>query len=213
MNLATAIDHLVVTAPNLKAGVEWVRNTLGATPELGGKHVRIGTHNCLLSLGEDTYLEVISPDPNAPDPGRPRWFELDKLHHASRPRLATWLVRTRNIHEAVSGCTEALGNVEMMSRGELNWLITVSADGSMLLEGVAPALIQWQSTVHPAQRMRDEGCRLLAIELYHPEPERVERMLQSIGLDSGRIVISSEPTRPPRIVARIETRQGVKNLS
>ena len=212
--MATAIDHLVVTAPNLKAGVEWVRNTLGATPELGGKHVPIGTHNCLLRLGEDIYLEVISPDPNAPDPGRPRWFELDKLGPASRPRLATWLVRTSDIHEAVSGCTEALGNVEMMSRGDLNWLITVPADGTMLLDGIAPALIQWQSTAHPAQRMRDEGCTLRAIELHHSQPQRVERMFQSIGLDTGRIItIGSEPQTPPRMVARIETRRGVKKLS
>ena len=68
--MAAMLDHLVVTAPNLKSGVQWVRDTLGATPELGGKHPRMGTHNCLLQLGEQTYLEVISPDPNAPDPGR-----------------------------------------------------------------------------------------------------------------------------------------------
>lgn len=212
--MATAIDHLVVTAPNLKAGVQWVRDILGATPELGGKHLRIGTHNCLLRLADDIYLEVISPDPNAPDPGRPRWFELDKLDAASRPRLATWLVRTSNIHEAVSRCTEALGNIEIMSRGDLNWLITVPADGSLLLGGVAPALIQWQSTGHPARRMRDEGCKLHSIELHHDEPGRVERMLHSIGLDTGQIaIIGCEPGTPPRIVARIETPQGVRELS
>jgi len=33
------LDHIVVTAPTLKAGVEWVRGQLGATAELGGAHV------------------------------------------------------------------------------------------------------------------------------------------------------------------------------
>ncbi|UCD70342.1 MAG: VOC family protein [Betaproteobacteria bacterium] len=205
------MDHLIVTAPNLKAGVHWVRDVLGATPELGGKHLNIGTHNCLLSLGESTYLEVISPDPNAPDPGRPRLFGLD---NARQPRLATWVVKTSDIHRAVSGCTETLGAVEPMSRGELSWLITFTSDGSLLLGGVAPTLIEWQGKSHPTQRMRDEGCKLLSIELHHSEPERVERLLQSINLDTGRIaVIRSESEMPPRIVATIETGQGVKNLT
>ena len=104
MNTTATIDHLIVTAPNLKAGVHWVRDVLGATPELGGKHLNIGTHNCLLSLGESTYLEVISPDPNAPDPRRPRLFDLD---NARQPRLATWVVKTSDIHRTVSGCTES----------------------------------------------------------------------------------------------------------
>ena len=208
-NTAT-IDHLIVTAPNLKAGVQWVRDALGATPELGGKHLNIGTHNCLLSLGESTYLEVISPDPNAADPGRPRLFDLD---NSSQPRLANWVVRTSDIHGAVSGSTETLGAIEPMSRGELNWLITFTSDGSLPLGGVAPTLIEWQGTSHPTQRMRDEGCKLLAVELHHPEPERVERLLKSINLDTCCIaVIESEPQTSPRIVATIETRQGVKNL-
>ena len=209
-NTAT-IDHLIVTAPNLKVGVQWVRDVLGATPELGGKHLNIGTHNCLLSLGDSTYLEVIAPDPNAPDPGRPRLFGLDNV---GQPRLATWVVRSSDIQGAVSGCTEELGAIEPMNRGELNWLITFTSDGSLLLGGVAPTLIEWQGTSHPAQRMRDEGCKLLSIELHHSEPERVERLLQSINLDTGRItVIQSEPQTPPHIVASIETRQGLKNLS
>lgn len=211
MSTTATIDHLIVTAPNLKAGVQWVRDALGATPELGGKHLNIGTHNCLLSLGDSTYLEVISPDPNAADPGRPRLFDLD---NASEPRLATWVVRTSNIHEAVSRCTEALGNIEMMSRGDLNWLITFTGNGSLLLGGVAPTLIEWQGMSHPTQRMRDEGCKLRAIELHHDEPDRVERMLDSIGLGTGHIaIIGSKPETLPRIVAMIETPQGVKELS
>ncbi|UCH46618.1 MAG: VOC family protein [Betaproteobacteria bacterium] len=211
MNTSSTIDHLIVTAPNLKAGVQWVRDALGATPEFGGKHKNIGTHNCLLSLGEDTYLEVISPDPNAPDPGRPRLFDLDNV---SEPRLATWVARTSDIHSAVSACTETLGVIEPMSRGELNWLITFTSDGSLLLGGIAPALIEWQGTFHPSQKLRDEGCKLLAVELHHSEPARVERLLQSIDLDTGRIrVVESGSTTSPHIVAEIETRQGVKTLS
>lgn len=211
MNATATIDHLIVTAPNLKVGVQWVRDALGATPELGGKHLNFGTHNCLLSLGESTYLEVISPDPNAPDPGRPRFFDLDNV---IEPRLATWVARSSDIHSAVSACTEPLGAIEPMSRGELNWLITLTGDGSLLLGGVAPTLIEWQGTAHPSQKLRDEGCKLLAVELHHSEPARVERLLQSVDIDITRIrVVESGSTAPPRIVATIETSEGIKNLS
>ena len=210
MNITSAIDHLIVTAPNLKSGVQWVRDILGATPELGGKHLSIGTHNCLLRLGETTYLEVISPDPNAPDPGRPRFFDLDNV---IEPRLATWVARTSDILGAISACTETLGAIEPMSRGELDWLITLTGDGSLLLGGVAPALIEWQGTAHPSQKLRDEGCKLLSVELHHSDPECVERLFRSINLDTRAItVIRSEPKASPRIVATIETRQGIKHL-
>ncbi|NIO43217.1 MAG: VOC family protein [Burkholderiales bacterium] len=213
MRRSVTIDHLVVVSPNLKLGVQYLRDVLGATPELGGKHTSMGTHNCLLRLSEETYLEIISPDPNAPNPGRPRWFGLDTLDKDSRPRLATWVVRTDDINETVCACSENLGTIELMSRGEFGWLITVPTDGSLPLRGVAPYLIQWRSAAHPVTRMRDEGCKLLRIELHHPAPERVERLLGSIDLDTARVsVFGCAPQMPPRIVAEIETPRGIKVL-
>jgi hypothetical protein len=211
LSTEATIDHLVVTAPNLKSGVQWLRDALGVTAQMGGKHERMGTHNCLLRLGADVYLEVISPDPNAPGPGRPRWFELDKAHRDSQPRLATWVVRTGDIQCAVSNCTETTGAIEPMSRGELNWLITVTDDGGMQLGGAAPAMIQWQTPIHPAQRLREQGCKLLELRLHHPEPERVERMLQSIRLNTEPVVVVDSGAQA-RLVATIWTPSGIKSL-
>ena len=210
MNAETTIDHLVVTALNLKSGVQWVRHVLGVTPQLGGKHERMGTHNCLLRLGADVYLEVIAIDPNAPDPRRPRWFELDELDKASEPQLATWVVRTGNIRDTVSACTETCGAIESMSRGELNWQITVAGDGGMQLGGTAPTIIQWRTPIHPAQQMREHGCRLLQLQLTHPEPQRVEGMLRSIRLNALPVLVASG--EKPHLLATIETSSGIKTL-
>ena len=210
LHARTRIDHLVVTAPNLKSGVQWVRDVLGVTAQLGGKHERMGTHNCLLRLGPDAYLEVISIDPNAPNPGRPRWFELDNADTARGPRLATWVARTADIRNAVSGCTEAGGTIERMCRGELSWLITVTEDGGMHMGGIVPALIQWCTPTHPAQGMREQGCRLIELRLIHPEPQRVERILRAIELDTADMVIESG--EQPSLVASIETPSGIKSL-
>jgi hypothetical protein len=65
------IDHIVITAPDLEVGAEFVRQTLGVIPQSGGAHPRMGTHNLLLRLGDSLYLEVIPrtlthPVPNLP---------------------------------------------------------------------------------------------------------------------------------------------------
>ena len=52
------IDHLVVTAPTLESGADFVEQALGVAPGPGGQHPRMGTHNLLLRLGESTFLEV-----------------------------------------------------------------------------------------------------------------------------------------------------------
>ena len=207
------LDHIVVTAPNLKSGVEWVRATLGATPEFGGMHPRMGTHNCLLSLGDQTYLEVIAPDPNAPKPDRPRWFGLDSLNRDSPPRLAAWIARTTDIEATVAACSEPLGVVTPMSRGELNWLITVTDDGALPLGGIAPILIEWHTPTHPSANMRDSDCRLLRLELKHPEAERVESLLLSIGLEDKVDVIPVPAGSAPSLSASIQTVQGTRVLS
>jgi hypothetical protein len=44
--------------------VGWVEDRLGVSLEAGGRHSAFATHNRLLSLGPDCYLEVIAVDPD-----------------------------------------------------------------------------------------------------------------------------------------------------
>ena len=72
------IDHLVVAARTLAQGADFLRDLLGVEALSGGKHVAMGTHNLVMQLGEERYLEVIAIDPDAEPPERPRWFDLDR---------------------------------------------------------------------------------------------------------------------------------------
>jgi hypothetical protein len=177
--------------------------------QVGGEHVRMGTHNRLLRLGEKLYLEVIAADPKAPPPGRPRWFQLDEPDSIRVPRLAAWAVRTDDIHAAAAASPVPLGKVESMSRGNFEWLITVPDDGRLPLRGLAPALIQWRSEAHPADTLKDLGCSLIRLEGLHPQLEKVTRMLGSIGFE-GEFPVSSGS---PRLLAHIQTPAGARRLS
>jgi hypothetical protein len=207
------LDHITVTAHSLDDGGAFVRDTLGVAPQVGGEHPRMATHNLLLRLGNATFLEVIAPDPSVPAPGRPRWFALDTLGPQSAPSLATWVVRTTDIRAAVCEAYEPLGAVEAMSRGVLDWLITIPADGSIPLDGVAPALIEWHSDTHPAVNLEDKGLSLVKLEILHPEPDRVSRLLRSLVLDAAVSVSGVPAGVKPHLVAYIETPQGLKVLS
>jgi hypothetical protein len=210
--LHTEPDHLVVTAASLQAGMDWVEEKLGVSmaPRIGGEHVRLGTHNALMSLGPGFYLEVIAIDPAAPAPGRARWFGLDRLAPGAPPRLAHWVARSGDIHAAAQAATIKPGVIEEMSRGALHWLITIAADGALQCEGELPSLIQWQTEPHPASALPELGCRLEQLELDHPRAPEMAETLQAIGLRDRRIALRTAPA--PRLAAAIVTPHGLRRL-
>jgi hypothetical protein len=206
--LETVIDHIVVVAPRLDVGAAFVNLALGVDLQPGGAHPRMATHNLLLRLGDSTYLEVIAPDPSAARPSRPRWFDLDNLAADSPPRLAAWVVRIDDIYSARFSCSSILGDILTMSRGHLSWQITVPADGSLPLGGAAPALIEWQVTPHPARALKDRGCSLTSLEIFHPEPLRVQTVLEAVKLAAPVSLRQLSSGAKPYLVARVKTPRG-----
>ncbi len=203
------IDHITITTPTLEVGAELVNKSLGVKPQKGGEHPRMGTHNLLLRLGDSIFLEVIAPNPAAESPKRPRWFALDELKSETPPKLKTWVVRTEDIHSTLKTCSEPLGEIVPISRGETNWLITIPKDGSIPIKEGAPALIQWQVESHPATRLKDYGLFLAKLQIFHPEHERISNFLSSINLEGTVEVLNGSNTK---ILAHIETPQGVREL-
>jgi hypothetical protein len=45
------IGHITITASNLVIGVEFVRRSLGVSPQVGGEHPRMGTRMTVLRDG------------------------------------------------------------------------------------------------------------------------------------------------------------------
>jgi hypothetical protein len=201
-------DHLVVAAPTLASGAEWVERLLGVAPGPGGAHPRMGTHNRLLKLGESAFLEVIAPDPAAPHPGRPRWFGLDEMNASREPRLAAWVARTDDLHGVSDDMLAVPGPIETMTRGAREWLITIPADGRPPRGGALPMLIEWQSPRTPAGAgLPEAGCALAALGLRHPEPASVEAWLRRAGFADRVAIEAGEPGLWADVVTPAGTRR------
>ncbi|MGA0612157.1 VOC family protein [Caldimonas sp. KR1-144] len=171
------LDHLVVAAPTLADGVAWCEAVLGVTPAAGGRHALMSTHNRLLRLDGETwpraYLEIIAIDPEAPPPGRARWFDLDDECLQSRlreygPQLVHWVARTPDLEAALAERARAGhdgGRILAASRetpnGLLRWRIAVRHDGARDLP--LPTLIEW-GAVHPWDALPAAGVALVGFE-------------------------------------------------
>jgi Glyoxalase-like domain len=190
------LDHLVIAVPTLEMGAAWFFEQTGVTPVSGGKHALMGTHNLLVKLEGETYLELIAIDPEAPTPARARWFGLDTPPLA--PRLIHWVARCENL-ETVQ--MPELGVVTPITRGDYAWKITIPNDGQLVLGGLLPTLIEWQSQ-HPTQHLPDSGVRLLHLQGAHPNPAETQAKLQTLGLEM--------PVQhgTPRLNAVLETPKG-----
>lgn len=182
------LDHLAVTAADLDTGVEMVEAALGVSLEPGGKHPLMSTHNRLLGLG-GVYLEVIAPDPAAPDPRRPRWFRLDERR--GPPRLTNWVAACDDLTAALATAPPDAGRAVDLERGAYRWRMAVPADGRLPFGDAFPALIQWQGTAHPAQVLPQAGVALRRLILSHPEANALRRALAP--LRDARVAVVSGP--------------------
>ncbi len=207
------LDHIIMAADRLAHGVARAEAALGVRIPAGGAHPLMGTHNHVLRLGETLYFEVIAPDPDATQLSRPRWFALDdprtRAELAIAPRLATWVVATDDIEAALQRVPHAVGPAVSVTRGSLAWLISVPPDGSLPFAGAFPAFIQWPAGPHPASRMPDVGCRLISLEVAHPDADVIARSLAPFFADE-RVRFSTAPK--PSMRARIRTPLGEREL-
>jgi hypothetical protein len=206
--MVARLDHITVVAPSLEAGAAYIEAALGVRPGAGRVHPGMATHNLLLALGSDVYLEVISADPGAAPVSRPRWFGLDQVLPGSAPRLAAWVASTDDIEEAA---VAELGVVETMRREHHTWRMTVRADGSLPLDGAAPLLIQRSPGADPVAALPPGGLLLQRLRIRHPSPAQVVALFAKIGL-APTPLITVEWGNACTLVAEIQTPIGLREL-
>jgi hypothetical protein len=195
----------VYATPDVDETVEDLFQKLGVRALVGGRHIGWGTHNCLASLGDGVYLEIVGPDPLQPEPDGPRPFLLD---HITAPRLVTWAVSVPDMAAALAAANAAgydPGPARAMSRatpegGTLAWELTSPPFGDD--GGLVPFILAWGSTVHPSTTTV-KGLSLVSLTATHPQPDDVNRMLRALGTS-----LPIERGITPRLEARLRGPTG-----
>lgn len=200
------LDHLVYAVADLDTALDDFEQRAGIRPTYGGQHIGLGTHNSVLDLGAQAYVELLAPDPNQTEFRGPLPFGIDAL---DQPKLVTWASKASQLPDRVAAARRAgfdPGNVVPISRrlpdgALLQWELT-SRDAGPAADGLVPYLIDWGDVPHPTTRA-GHGCRLVEFRAEHPDPDTVQAMLDAIAVS---LPLSSAAA--PALVAVIDTPNG-----
>jgi hypothetical protein len=177
-------------------------------PSKGGAHPGVGTHNMLIGMGANCYIEIIAPDPAQPDPPHPRPFDLDDASLRNmleaEPRLIAYVASTPALDPLIArlGASHA-GEIASMSRGDLRWRMAFPPQRQDM-DNLIPPMIQWDGE-RAAKHIRDSGWRLTALEAEHPDAQALRTALTARGL-ADAVKVRQSPH--PRLVAQLRHRDG-----
>lgn len=201
-----SLDHLAVLGTTLPEAVAHCETAFDTALLPGGQHAAFATHNQLLGLEDGLYLEAIAIDPQAPNPGRPRWFGLDAFDGPAR--LNKWICRVPDMEAALQALPEA-GTPVRLTRGDLAWTMAVPADGQLPFDGMFPALIQWHSPKPPGDQMMGEGRHLTTLTIQHPQAKALQDRLSPL---LHAPVVQFETANEPALHAIFATPRGPVHL-
>lgn len=184
--MVARLDHLVIAGTDLPALVAWWTRSTGTAPSPGGAHQGYGTRNALVGVDDQTYIELIAPDPGQPEPDQPRPFGIDDMEPLSIRLVAYALA----VDDLVAACD--LVRAAGLDPGPIRSMSRVLADGSVLtwrlaippsedLGGTQPFLIEWGAgPPRPAETL-DPAVRIAELSIVHPDAGRLGRLLESLG--------------------------------
>lgn len=202
------IDHLVWYCTDLAEGERRFAEALDCRPVYGGVHPGEGTRNALVALGDSTYVEILGRDP-AQDARN-----LDpELQGLVGQGLYHWAVGGANLAElrgkalaaGLDGSDIATGGRALPNGDQLDWsLFGIRNHG---FGALVPFFIDWMKSEHPARAAPQRG-RLVKVEAFSPEPEKLARIYRVLGLD-----ITVTGAAAPGLTATIAGRSGEHVLS
>ena len=158
------LDHIVLGANTLQEGTDYVEKKLGLSLSEIGYHHHMGTHNRVIKIAKNIYLEVIAIDPNASKPKHFRWFNLDIEEQQARlkisPQIIGYVIENEN-----SDMLKFYNPFFEASRGYYRWEFAMpkcnnnQIKNELIESGLVPSLIKWKSK-KPVDQMVDNYFEL-----------------------------------------------------
>jgi hypothetical protein len=159
------------------------------------------------SLGPRTYLEIVAPDPEQPEPRSPRPYGVDGVTDGG---LVGWALECDDIeatleHARVGGFEpgEVMEGHRVTPTGTLlRWRLTSNA----LTASLIPFLISWGDTPHPAPSA-PPGLVLASLHIEHPDPSSIIGPLTALGAE-----VEVHPASDAALVAKLTGPRGSGEL-
>ncbi|MEM6415240.1 MAG: VOC family protein [Pseudomonadota bacterium] len=186
MNL---LDHIVLAAGDLECACKDFERTTGITPVYGGKHANQLSHNALVSIGQDLYLEIFAPLPGISDGHH--WIRA--CHTFRAPRVLSFCLRAlTTLEDAVNVCKKAgisgMGPAEWSrkttSGDELTWRLFYPEDTKY--EIALPFFIDWLDSTHPS-KTSPGGIKLMSIDIKTPHKNAVVNLYNEFGFQPSSV--------------------------
>lgn len=201
------VDHLVWYSANLDEGARYFADKMDREPAYGGVHPGEGTCNSLLSLADNTYVEILGRDPAQPatrlDPEL-RDLTGSGLYHWAVGVSDLELVRHNALTGGLNGSDIVTGGRSLPNGKWLSWKVFGIRNHG--LGALVPFFINWMESEHPA-KTAPRGGSFVKVEVISPEPDRLRAIYKVLGLD-----IPVAKARLAGFCATIESRKGRQNL-
>ena len=217
------LDHIVFGARSLEEGTNFIEKKLDIKLSEVGYHDFMGTHNRVVKVDKDVYLEVIAIDPSSKSPNENRWFNLDnpilqkKLEYS--PQMIGYVIETKDKEILKHFCTP----IEA-SRGNYKWNFAMPSlesnffNKELIENGIIPSLINWKSN-KPVYEMKNNQLSLKKIEIEILDNQmQYKKNIESIGIIEKltftikKDVVGENNNTQPIIKALIKDKNINKNI-
>ena len=181
------LDHIVFGASSLEEGTNFVENKLSSKLSDVGYHDFMGTHNRVIKVDKNIYLEVISVNPRTKSPNEDRWFNLDdpKLQQKLKniPQIIGYVIETDD-----KEILKYFNTPIKASRGDYKWNFAMPnlesdfLNNKLIQTGIVPSLISWKSN-KPILQMKDNQFNLNKIEIQITNNQiQYKNFIESLGI-------------------------------
>lgn len=176
------IDHIVYAVANLELSIEKFKKATGLEVYAGGEHPDWGTHNAIVRIGEQTYLEFLAKKKTGQPVHNQTWMGLDFL---DGDKITRWALASKDVEQDVKYlqkykqelATIVIGSRAIDEHKMLNWLMTTVLPSPEVEP--APFLIDWKKSEHPTSAI-PQNCSIKSFIIEHAESEVLKKLLEKL---------------------------------
>jgi len=217
------LDHIVFGARSIEEGTNFIEKKLDIKLSEVGYHDFMGTHNRVVKVDKDIYLEVIAIDSSSKSPNENRWFNLDnpilqkKLEYS--PQMIGYVIETKDKEILKHFCAPIKA-----SRGNYKWNFAMPNlesnffNKELIENGIIPSLINWKSN-KPVHEMKNNQLSLNKIEIEILDNQmQYKKIMDTIGIieklrfSRKNKTNNQQYNKYPRIQAFIKDNNSNKNI-